>query len=58
VTDRYVDHRSPFMPVEHRTYIKLPTPQEITALVPGFTPVVTLEEARKVGERVWESLES
>ncbi|MET0399694.1 MAG: site-specific integrase [Longimicrobiaceae bacterium] len=45
--DAYVSLLPPFMPDEHRTYIDLPTPEEIEARVASFRPAVDLRRARK-----------
>lgn len=51
VTDSYVDKRPPFMPDSHRQYIKLPTPEEVRAVVPTFKPAMSIERARERAAR-------
>lgn len=46
VTSGYVDGRPPFIPTEHRTYIELPTPEEVERLVARFKPTLSLDDAR------------
>jgi integrase len=45
--DSYVSLLPPFMPDDHRTYIDLPSPEEIEARVATFHPAVDLRRARK-----------
>lgn len=45
-TSLYVDGRPPFMPERTRSYIDLPTPEQIASNVASFQPSVSLAEAR------------
>ncbi|MHB1071739.1 MAG: hypothetical protein ACYC3Q_02840 [Gemmatimonadaceae bacterium] len=46
VTSLYVDERPPFIPPAHRTYIELPTPDEVERLAASFRPTLSVEAAR------------